>query len=162
MYAKKEGEKILIYGELPSNYKNHTNFSASDAELLEKEGFFEIVEDKLPANKQYGELYFDNDVFRYEITDTPAPIWHVANKTIQLIITGEQKKNWLDKAAENEILGNYPEITILLDYIKTLNCQKIHENGNLYIYLEELYNTKEKPHKIILQNFGIEINYKDG
>lgn len=85
----------------------------------------------------------------------PEPvIWHETSKQIQLIISNELKQDWLMKNAENDILGNYPEIAGLLNYVKNLVAPKYQDNINLYIYLDEIY----PEHRGFLEQGGVIIN----
>lgn len=87
----------------------------------------------------------------------PDPIfWHEEqiNKPIQIIITEETRKDWLIKKQENDYIGTYPEIVSLLEYVKTLQAPKVIKNGNLYIYLDSIF----EDHYNLLKSLGIEIN----
>jgi len=79
--------------------------------------------------------------------------WHL-EKPIQLIISNEIKTDWLLKKQEHEILGNYPAISSILEYVKSISTSSINEGGNLYIYLDELF----EQHRLFLESFGVIIN----
>ena len=80
-------------------------------------------------------------------------LWHF-EKPIQLIISNEIKTNWLLKKQEHDIMGNYPDINAILEYVKSISTTSINEGGNLYIYLDELF----EQHRLFLENFGVIIN----
>ena len=79
--------------------------------------------------------------------------WHL-EKPIQLIISNEIKTDWLLKKQEHDILGNYPDISSILEYVKSISTSSINEGGNLYIYLDELF----EQHRLFLESFGVIIN----
>jgi hypothetical protein len=159
MYAKNDQGIINAYVILPSDWNKHINFRMADIEVLNSEGFFEIIDDPTPENKERGSIYIDyeNKVARYNFVDIPTPVWHDETKPIQLIISDELKKEWILKNQENEFLGNYPEIAQLLSSVKSINCPKVQEKGNLYLYLNEIY----PDHEAILKSFSVIINKKN-
>lgn len=83
-------------------------------------------------------------------------LWHELSKPIQLVIPEEVRKELIIKHNEDLIIGSYPAVTSILDYVKTLVAHKVMVNGSLYIYLDEIYNE----HKQLLEACGVEINYK--
>lgn len=84
------------------------------------------------------------------------PIWHNADKTIQVIIPEKVKRDLLILKQEHDILGNHPDVSMLLEYVKNISALSVNENGNLYIYLSEIF----PEHKAFLESFGIQINTK--
>lgn len=87
----------------------------------------------------------------------PEPkFWHEEqeSKPIQVIISEEIRQGWLMKKQEHDYLGNYPEIAMVLEYVKNLTAPRYQENGVLYIYLEGIYRV----HYEFLKSFGVEIN----
>lgn len=84
------------------------------------------------------------------------PIWHDENRHIQVIISEYIKRELLVLNQEHDILGNHPDVAMLLAYVKTISASSVNEDGNLYIYLNEIY----PEHKAFLESFGIQINHK--
>lgn len=70
----------------------------------------------------------------------PQPIdWHYAECPIRITFSDETKTDWLNKYKENEVLGTYPLIATLLEYVKQMSTKRIAVNGETHIYLEEIY-----------------------
>lgn len=159
MYAKIINDSVVTFGELPNCYGRYTNFPEAGSEAIHAEGFWEVEFPVVPEGKMLGELYYDeiSNLFKYHLIDLPNKPWHDAMRGIQLIITDGQKADWLQKLAENEILGTYPDIAILIGVVKNLDSPKVQVDGKLYLYLAELYPA----HKAFLKQYGIEINYKE-
>tara|TARA_R110002020_G_scaffold34108_1_gene104089 strand:- start:3083 stop:3565 length:483 start_codon:yes stop_codon:yes gene_type:complete len=72
MRANNINGKIKVFNKLPStwNGKKHYmgGFASSPAEVLEEEGFFEIVDPQYdPAIEELGELYLEDNKYYYEI-----------------------------------------------------------------------------------------------
>lgn len=84
------------------------------------------------------------------------PVWHNSDKVIQVIIPEKVKRDLLILNSEHEILGNHPDVAMLLDYVKNISTLSVNEAGSLYIYLSELF----PQHKAFLESFGIQINVK--
>lgn len=82
--------------------------------------------------------------------------WHYPECPIRVTFTDEVKLMWLDKYKENELLGTYPEISALLDYVKLMSSKRVAVNGETHIYLEEIYDE----HKEIIERNGGVIEYK--
>ncbi len=62
MKARIEDEKIKQYPVLPTVWKNYMNFRAASTELLESEGFFDVVvPDSDPRTERLGQIFFDNE-----------------------------------------------------------------------------------------------------
>ena len=90
-------------------------------------------------------------------TMQPAPIeWHYDDCNYRVTFTDETKKVWLDKYKENELLGNYPEIGALLDYVKNMSSKRVAINGTTHIYLEEIY----PEHQAIIEANGAVVEIK--
>jgi hypothetical protein len=56
-YAKKQIEGIVVYNELPEPYKNYYDFKNEKPEIIEAEGFLELIENDLIEGEKYGEIY---------------------------------------------------------------------------------------------------------
>lgn len=82
--------------------------------------------------------------------------WHYPECPIRVTFTDEVKLMWLDKYKENELLGTYPEITAILKYMKGLNKKSVTHNGDIHIYLEEIY----PEHRAIIEGNGGQIEKK--
>ena len=70
MKAIKTNGKIKVYTKLPKNWKNFSGFENASKELLEQEGFFDVVEPVYDQELQrLGEIYFDETkkVFTYPV-----------------------------------------------------------------------------------------------
>jgi hypothetical protein len=73
-YAKQEIDGITIYNQLPHPYKNYPNFPNESPELIEAEGFLELVEPTLNDGEKYGELYQNENTFTYKVINIQAEI----------------------------------------------------------------------------------------
>lgn len=82
--------------------------------------------------------------------------WHYPECPIRVTFSDDIKLMWLDKYKENELLGTYPEISALLDYVKLMSSKRVAVNGETHIYLEEIYDE----HKAIIESNGGVIEYK--
>ena len=82
--------------------------------------------------------------------------WHYEECPIRVTFSDEIKLMWLDKYKENELLGTYPEISALLDYVKLMSSKRVVVNGETHIYLEEIY----PEHKAIIESNGAIIETK--
>lgn len=74
MKAIKINGKIKVYTKLPKNWKNFSGFENASPELLEQEGFFDVVEPTYDQELQrLGEIFFDETkkVFTYPIVNIP-------------------------------------------------------------------------------------------
>ena len=72
MKAIKINGKIKVYTKLPKNWKNFSGFENASLELLEQEGFFDVVEPTYDQELQrLGEIFFDETkkVFTYPIVN---------------------------------------------------------------------------------------------
>jgi hypothetical protein len=102
--------------------------------------------------------YWDNGVLKQRAANSDEEIadmkWHNVDKPVQVIIPEMVKRELLILNQEHEILGNHPEVAMLLGYVKTISASSVNEDGNLYIYLSEIF----PEHKAFLQSFGIQIN----
>lgn len=83
-------------------------------------------------------------------------IWHYPELTIRVEISNETKAQWLLKKSEHDILGNYPEIAGLLEYVKSMSSTTIVSNGALHVYLSEIY----PQHQYIIELNGGVIEHK--
>ena len=105
-----------------------------------------------------GELIYvdltEQEEAEYSAKNTP--IWHKEDKPIQVIISESIKRDLLMLKSEHDILGNHPDVAMLLDYVKNISALSVNEDGNLYIYLSDLF----PQHKAFLESFGIQINTK--
>lgn len=82
--------------------------------------------------------------------------WHYPECPIRIIFSDKTKENWLNKYKENEILGTYPEVAGLLEYVKQMSTKKVTLNGETHIYLEEIY----PEHRAIIEANGAIIEPK--
>ncbi len=73
-YAKREIDGIRIYNELPHPYKNYPNFPNESAEIIEAEGFLELVTPVIIDGEKLGELYQNENTFTYEVINIQAEI----------------------------------------------------------------------------------------
>ena len=83
-------------------------------------------------------------------------IWHYPELPIRVEISYEVKSTWLLKKSEHDILGNYPEIAGLLEYVKSMSSTTIVSNGALHVYLSEIY----PQHRYIIELNGAVIETK--
>lgn len=72
MRANNINGEIKIFNTLPStwNGKNHYmgGFASSPVEVLEEEGFYEVVDPQYdPATEELGELYLEDNKYYYEV-----------------------------------------------------------------------------------------------
>jgi len=77
MWAIKQGTKIKIYNDLPSDYGNVLNFKSAGEEIHKQYGFYPAVIPTLIEGQMIGDIYFDesNEVFTYPIINkTPEQI----------------------------------------------------------------------------------------
>ena len=77
-------------------------------------------------------------------------IWHYTEITNRVVIPTEIKKDWLDKYKENEIVGTYPDIAALLEYVKTMDAEKIFTDEAMYFYVNNIL----PEHEYILNYYG--------
>lgn len=91
-----------------------------------------------------------------DIQTTQPIVWHYPELPIRVEISNELKAQWLLKKSEHDILGDYPEIAGLLDYVKSMSSTTIVSNGALHVYLSEIY----PQHKAIIENNGAIVEYK--
>ena len=85
-----------------------------------------------------------------------SPIWHNADKPIQVVISESIKRDLLLLKQEHDILGNHHDVAALLEYVKNISALSVNDEGNLYIYLSEIF----PEHKAFLESFGILINIR--
>ena len=103
-----------------------------------------------------------NAKFREATTEELAAIapqsmtWHYTECPLRITFSDETKHTWLAKYQENELLGTYPDISALLDYVKGMTDRRVAFNGETHIYLEEIY----ADHKAIVEKYGGVIEYK--
>ena len=77
MKAKVKNGQVVIYKQLPSEYKKDDgsvilNFKKAPAEVLEDAGFYDVVKPSYdPQTQTKGGLYFDeaNSIVTYDVTD---------------------------------------------------------------------------------------------
>lgn len=77
-------------------------------------------------------------------------VWHYPELPIRVEISNETKSQWLLKKSEHDILGNYPEIAGLLEYVKSMSSTTIVSNGALHVYLKEIF----PEHRYIIESNG--------
>lgn len=87
MKARKEGEVIRIYPNLPKIYKNIINFNKSNVTVLEENGFYNYEQPIKTEHQRYGEIEFIDNKFVRQIIDMTSEevIEYEENKRNELI-----------------------------------------------------------------------------
>lgn len=101
--------------------------------------------------------YIDDKRVEYEVDESIVyPDWHVAERSIRLVLTDDVKTRLLILRQEHEVLGTQPEVAMLVEYVRTIVTPTITEGTTTYIYLEELY----PEHEALLNKYGVIIERK--
>lgn len=90
-------------------------------------------------------------------------VWHISARVIRVVIPQWLVADWLEKKHRHEavlaLTGTelHPQLVGIINLVQSISNEYIvYDNGNLYIYLEELYSD----HKLILQQNGVTIETK--
>jgi len=145
MRARKQGNIITTYNQLPKTYKNHVNFRSATVEMLEQEGFYDVFTPILQTNEKLGAIYWDaqNSQFTYPIEMmTAQEIEDKANAEAQAllevdIIDGIEASNQLKTYLKRNLTNNqYKNARILITPV-----WEALRNGDFDIALELMQNT---------------------
>lgn len=101
--------------------------------------------------------YIDDKRVEYEVDESIVyPNWHVAERSIRLVLTDDVKTRLLTLKQEQELLGTQPEASMIIEYLRTITVPIHTEGTTTYIYLEEIYPEHEK----VLTKYGVIIEKK--
>jgi len=102
--------------------------------------------------------YIDDKWVEYEVDESIVyPDWHVAERSIRLVLTDVVKTWLLILRQEHEVLGTQPEVAMVVEYVRTIVAPTTTEGTTTYIYLEELY----PEHEALLNRYGVIIERKE-
>ncbi len=147
MKARNENGTIVIYHQLPDDYKNILNFPKASTEVLENEGFFDLIEPAIdPTTQRLGALFFDetNNIFTYPVIEkTQAEIdyeaaiggWHHPEFELRIV-------------APDILLIQAPGVETWARYN---GLPVVAQNGMVYLYCD----------MILPQHEGLLIAYQD-
>lgn len=101
--------------------------------------------------------YIDDKRVEYEVDESIVyPNWHVAERSIRLVLTDEVKTRLLILRQEHEVLGTQPEAAMIVEYVRTISAPTATDGTTTYIYLEELY----PEHQVLLEKYGVGVETK--
>lgn len=100
--------------------------------------------------------YIDDKRVEYEVSEEVYyPNWHVNERPLRIVLTQDVWKDWLFKKREHEDMYEltgvelYPELVAVIGIINYLRDYVVVSEGNIYIYLEEIY----PEHEFIIKNY---------
>lgn len=82
-------------------------------------------------------------------------VWHIHERPLRIVLTQDVWKDWLFKKREHEDMYEltgvelYPELVAVIGIINYLRDYVVVSEGNIYIYLEEIY----PEHEFIIKNY---------
>lgn len=82
-------------------------------------------------------------------------VWHIQERPLRIVLTQDVWKDWLFKKREHEDMYEltgvelYPELVAVIGIINYLRDYVVVSEGNIYIYLEEIY----PEHEFIIKNY---------
>jgi hypothetical protein len=152
MKARNDNGQIRVYGQLPNTWKNYDNFRAALVEVLEAEGFFDVIKPEYDPELQYlGPIYFDemSHVFTYPVIDkTPQELAAEVESRLQALdeqVDFQALKRLLQKVAE-PVLSDEQNLTEQdVEDAKTLYKQWratgiFYKKGEKVVYNDKLYS----------------------
>lgn len=69
---------------------------------------------------------------------------------IRVTITHEIESDWAIKMQRHATFNAYPDISYIMEYVKSIPLDQVEHNGAIHIYLTELYDE----HMDILEKHG--------